>query len=259
MKTEYQESNKYHNFKLHPLNRELNMAKLRKLIASMRKHGYIKAYPLNVYVDKDYYVIKDGHHRFVAAKTLGASFCFVVTDDSATIQEINGPVGQWTTKNYFNSFINQGYEDYIFVKKFMDETDFSLTVAVPLLANQIGSSLNNLSEKIQDGRFKVALNTTYAGTISYITNFLKSIGVPFYNKNDFVTALSKVMWVKEFDAEKFIKHAKKNKSYFKPQSTADEYIRLIEKIYNTNNPSQLPLAFMTKQVMKKRNATAKKD
>jgi len=252
MKAEYQESNRYDDFKLHPLNRELNKVKLNKLMASMRKHGYIKAYPLNVYIENDYYIIKDGHHRFIAAKNLGSHFYFVICEDKATIQEINDPVGQWSVKNYFASFLNNGNEEYAFVRRFMDETGFSLAMAVPLLSNQVGSSFGNFAERIKSGKFKVALNTTYAGAISYVTNFLKNINIPFYNKNDFVCALSKVVWVEEFDCEKFIKYAKKNKTQLKEQRTVDEYINMIERIYNTGNPNQLPIAFMTKQAMKNR-------
>lgn len=252
MKSELMESKRYDDFRLHPLNRDLNKLKLFKLMASMRKHGYIKAYPLNVYIENDYYIIKDGHHRFIAAKNLGSHVYFVVCDDKATIQDINTPVGVWTVKNYFDSYLTNKNEEYIFVKRFMDETGFSLSMAVPLLSNQVGSSFGNFAERIKSGNFKVALNTTYAGTISYITNFLKSINISFYNKNDFVTALSKVAWVKEFDCEKFVKYAKKNKSQMKEQRTVEEYINMIERIYNTGNPNQLPLAFMTKTAMKNR-------
>lgn len=252
MNVEYRESNKYNDFKLHPLNRDLNTHKLKKLIASMRKHGYIKAYPLNVYVENDYYFIKDGHHRFIAAKTLGSHFWFAICDDTSTIQEINDPVSIWTSGNYFNSFLNAGNEEYAFVRRFMDETGYSLSVTVPLLANQTGTSFNNFRDKISTGKYKVALNTTYAGTIAYMTNFLKKLGVSFYNTNFFVSALSKVACVTNFDCEIFMKYAKKNKAQLKEQRSIEEYINMIERIYNAGNPNQIPLAFLTKQAMKNR-------
>lgn len=259
MNYQIRETKMYDKFTFHILNRDINPAKLKKLKASMRKHGWIPAYPIHTYIDNGRLIIKDGHHRYIAAKELGIEIKYVICSDNATLYEINDPACEWKLKDYFKSYCRDDNDEYNFVKQYSDDTGISLRSSIQLLRNQVAGYCSNFDQKIKSGTFKVSENTEYAGTIGHMVKTLKKKGVDFAASNAFVYSLSKVMFVDEFDWTVFLTQSKKNKTLLKKQNTAEEYLLMIEKVYNSGNKKQIPLAFLTKQKMSERKLIKRKE
>ena len=94
-------------FELLSFNRDVN--KVKKLTASMTKHGWISAYPMNVVMNGNgKFKIKDGHHRFEIACRLGIPFKYVICDDKSTIYELDGATNKWSTIDTLVSYCRDG-------------------------------------------------------------------------------------------------------------------------------------------------------
>ena len=81
------ETSDYKKFELLPFNRDV--ARTRRLRASMLQHGWISAYPMYVVKQSNGQLgIKAGHRRFVVARDLGIPVKYVICKDTATIFEL---------------------------------------------------------------------------------------------------------------------------------------------------------------------------
>jgi hypothetical protein len=128
MKDRLQSTKNYDLFELHDLNRDVE--RIEKLKTSMRRHGFINAYPMHVMKNGSGKLkVKAGHHRLSAAKDLGIPVYYVVSDDNASIQELENATNPWTMKDYLTSYVRQGRPEYIEVYKYVEETGISLTPA----------------------------------------------------------------------------------------------------------------------------------
>ena len=75
-------SSSYDQFVACPFNRDTKASLLRKIKATMSKYGFLHGYPLHCWqgtgTQKGKLVIKDGQHRFEAAKELGLPIAYII-------------------------------------------------------------------------------------------------------------------------------------------------------------------------------------
>lgn len=211
----------------------------------MRRHGFINAYPMHVMKNGSGKLkVKAGHHRLSAAKDLGIPVYFVVSDDNATIQELENATNPWTMKDYLTSYVRQGRPEYIEVYKYVEETGISLGNAISLIAGEEAMSRNK-TEQFRNGNFKPG-NPVHADKVKDIVLFMKSKNIGFASHSLFVGALSKIIFVHEFDPERFKKKVAVHKSIFEKQPDIKSYLDAIEAVYNRQSKDKLPLAFLAK-------------
>ena len=67
----------YERFSFHPAAQNLVQKTVKKLIASMKRLGFLLSYPILV---TSTFEVVDGMHRYMAAKTLGLPIYFIVVD-----------------------------------------------------------------------------------------------------------------------------------------------------------------------------------
>jgi hypothetical protein len=239
-----QSTTNYDLFELHDLNRDVE--KTDRLKQSMMRHGYIKAYPLHVVKNGSGKLkVKAGHHRLAMAKKLGIPVYYVVSDDKATIQELENATNPWTMKDYLASYVRQGKPEYISVYKYVEETGISLGNAISLIAGEEAMSRNRV-DQFRNGNFKAG-DPGHAMTVKDIVVFMKLKGVDFASNTLFVGALSKALWVQEFDSKRFKQKIAAHKAIFEKQPDINSYLDVIEAVYNRQSRDKLPVAFLAKE------------
>ena len=242
----------YDLFELNDFNRDVT--KVSKLEHSMRKHGWIDAYPLHCEKNGGKtFKIKAGHNRIEAAKNLGLSVKFVVCNDSASIHELENATKPWTTKDYLTSYVRLGRPEYRAVEKYIEQTGMPLGTTISLLAGESAGSGNKLT-RFKEGRYTLG-DPFLANCIKDVVLFMKELGIPFATNNLLVNALSKVLWVDAFSLSKFKSKLDVNKALFEKQPDVGTYLAEIEKIYNRANRKKIPLAFLALEESKRRATT----
>lgn len=129
VKPSLQSTQEYGRFELCQFNR--NVTKTKNLERSMKRHGFIPAYP--IHCDKrsnGSLLIKAGHHRFEVAQRLGIPLYYVVSDDDATIHELETSTNGWTSTDYMESFIKCGKPSYQELKDYHIRTQIPLSVCI---------------------------------------------------------------------------------------------------------------------------------
>ena len=256
MGLEIKQSADYDLFERHEFNRDVKNTK--NLENSMRKHGWIDAYPLHVTKNGSGKMkIKDGHTRFTAAQRLGIPVKYVVCKDSITLPEIGTATTPWKLQDYHASFVRSGNPNYVAVKDYCEKTGIGLTNAISMLAGESAGS-NNKRDQYIAGRYKVG-DRVHADQVGEIVTYLNNIGVSVATANLFVQALSRCCRVEQFQTHQFKQKAKRFKSLLEKQQNLDAYITMIEDIYNRASKSKIPLKHYAEEVARKRHLTFGKD
>lgn len=255
--TKIEETKDYSKFELHQFNR--NIGNTDRLVSSMKKYGWIPAFPMYVIRNgRGKFKIKAGHHRFEAARQLDIPVKYIVWEDDISIHELEHTTSQWTLSDYLVSFVGCGRPDYLRVQDYIKRTGVDLASAISMLAGEQASS-NNQGPRFKFGTYRVANDTSHAELVGRIITRLKEIKAEGADHRNFTRALSRVCFVREFDVNRFLKQAEQHKYLFDRQSTMAGYMQVIEEVYNRQRQAhhKLPLAFMADEQAAKRNAVQK--
>lgn len=249
----------YGLFEIHTLNR--NVENTRGLEQSMRKHGFLPAYPLHVVrAASGKLQIKDGHHRFDVAIRLGLQIYYVVCDDSATLRDINNGVHRWSMRDYFTSFCNAKHADgsnafpeYTKIREYMDATGIGLQASIAMLGGRGAASGVNVST-FESGTFRV-IETEHANVVGDVVLHCVKCGVPFARSMRFVGALSKVIRVPIVDVDRLMRRIQSNPAMMILQPTVNAYIALLESVYNRQSQEKLAISHLAEAVAKNRSVS----
>lgn len=250
-------STDYAKFELCQFNR--NVEKTKALEASMKKHGFIPAYPIHVVRDGNRLMIKGGHHRFEMAQKLGIPFYYIICEDEATIHELEDATTKWNQSDYLESFIKCGVEDYRTVKEFHQSTGIALGMCISMMGGESAGS-NNRTPEFKRGEFKITeAGREHCLKVGDVVLFCHQLGIPSKNVY-FVSALSRCLFVEQFSVEVFKRRAQANVAMFHTCPNVQQQTELFEAVYNRNatTNSRLPLTFLANQAMARRLPTGKR-
>lgn len=255
---ELHHSSDYDDFELSEFNRDLRG--LKKLIASMKKYGFMPAFPLlcvpsvkNGAFNGKLKIIC-GHHRFEAAKNLGIEVYYVVFNSDISIMEIERTANSWTAKDFVVSHARAGSDSHLILAKFCDQTGICYSQAAKMMSqNSTGSKRNIRSKHFE------ADDCTHAERVGRLVVELKNSGVAFANVHGLVAALDAFCLVKEFNEIQLIKRVRTNLGMVVRQASIAQYISLLDTIYNRASAEKIPLAFLATEALRNRQEVIKKN
>lgn len=257
MSSVLRKTSNYEKFDPLPQNRKvvLNKKTVKLLTESMMKYGFISAFPLLVFHNGgSKLMIKSGHHRFEVARALGLPVWYTVCDNELTISEIEKATTPWTTRNFMESYVRAGNEEYQKAEAFSNKTGISSNMSAILLSGQknTGTGTGQFTEKFRNGEFK-SKDEPFANLVGDIVIHCKSLGVNFATATTFVSALSKAVQVKGFNPAVFKFKVKSHSSLMKRQAGMMEYVGLIEKVYNRCSSDILSIKIEVEKAERKKH------
>lgn len=116
----------YDSFKFRSDNRKSDRNHVENLMTSIMQGNDLHLHPIIVNEDKE---VIDGQHRLMAARKLEVPIYYVVDEDFDPIKMVvfNTTQKRWATNDYLNYWCEQGREDYLKLREFVDDVGFSLT------------------------------------------------------------------------------------------------------------------------------------
>lgn len=245
------ESNNYKLFELLSFNRDVK--KVNALTKSMEEHGWISAYPMNVKANGNGKLkIKDGHHRFDVACRLGIPVKYIICNDTSTIYELDKATNKWSMSDCLTSYCRASKIEYLKVKTYCDETGIGLSNAVSMLSGHTAGT-GNFNQEFREGTFKVRENSNHAEIVKEMVLCCKKYGIKFCNTNLLVHAFSKIAWVDQFDLSKMKVKIKKFPFVIEKKANLDQYLTMLEELYNRQSQSKIPLKYLATEEAKKRS------
>lgn len=240
MEREIHCSHEYDKFMPYKMQRGLDPLHVIKLRNSMVKRGFVQSKPITVGPD---YTIRDGQHRFEAAKHLGLSFFFIIEDlDVEDVRQMERLVKKWTVADYVTSYIRQGHEDYrklydYFAQSGLKSWDVFLRCGV-LSGQRITAREDFLAGKWALTDYKKEAIETF---LSRYELFHDSF--PGWNHRNFVTALACMFNHPKYNHEQMAQRLDYQQRKLVRCPDTQTYLDLLEHIYNFNSRKDSILHF----------------
>lgn len=223
----------YSKFKLHQKNRKINYSKVERLAAAIDKINLLPIYP--IVVNKKFEIL-DGQHRFEAAKSIKADIYYLVSESNYGIENVadsNNFQSHWKLDDYVNYYAADGREPYIKLITLSKKYN----IAASFLCNI--HQLAKIAGKIKDGSFEFK---NYTETLEIIKQ-AKAIGIEFgfkyWNQRTFLRAILFISKVNGYNKLRMQQKLQAHKNSLVRCFTAEDYIKLLESVYNLNSVEQV--------------------
>jgi hypothetical protein len=231
----------YFLFKPMQGNRQLNKLHLKRL-----KDAIEKNYLFTVIIVNENYEIIDGQHRFQCISELSLPLHYIICKGYGLleVQLLNANSKNWNTEDYLTGYIDMGFEDYMLYKQFKDKYKFDHQSCITILSSSVRTSLanQNMYDTFKMGKFKI-VDYQYSEGIAKKIWLMNGIYDGFLRKY-FVFAIMRLLKNPEFELTEFIAKLKLQPSAMTDCSSVDQYITLIEEIYNYKRRDKVNLRFI---------------
>jgi len=209
-------------------NREINREHLKKLSNSILDNNMLDLNPIIVNEKME---VLDGQHRLLACKTLGIPVSYIVAENGGIkeVRMLNSNVRNWTMKNYLDSYISRGMEEYIKIQKFMDKTGSTLGVSILLLTGNLSKSSQSVTDGYRNGDFKASQEEYAYEMIKKITELSKFCEDDCYRNREFISALGFV-YRSGYSHKDLLEKMIQSHAKFVGLQTRKQYIRKFEDI-----------------------------
>lgn len=231
----------YSIFKTLKGNRPINWGHVRSLVLSMQENGFL----LNPIIINKRGEIIDGQHRLEAAKIIGIPVYYLVAPKygQKEILAFNTTVKTWTLSDYLHKWIKKGEPAYIAFQEFLENhADFNLTNCLKLVGGQKageGGGARKLVDAFRLGK----LDMSGAHEADQFLMKVKRLEDLYdgYKRMKFVGALWRCEKYNKFSFDEFEHKLALRRAKMFDCGTEDQYIELIEDIYNYRRADKINL------------------
>jgi hypothetical protein len=225
-------SDDYGKFKFLRGNRDLNNAKINRIIESVHNGLNLFRY-CPIMVNKDGYVI-DGQHRFYVCKKLKLKVFYVIVPEFTLRQvaEMNQNASKWKDNDFVNCYIDTGNNHYNILKEFVDKYQVNLGIASALLSEGKVRGIKRMDD-LRDGLFKAEKEKL---AIEFMEKVL--LFKPFccaYKSRNFLQALETLFSNQEFSHMELIEKLKLHNLQIETRHSPKEFLTHIEDLFNYKN------------------------
>ena len=190
------------------------------------------------------YQVINGQHRLESCKKLNLPVYYIVIPGLTLedVQRLHANSKNWSLTEHLNSFCVRGFKEYLKYREFKNEFKFNDNETIAILEGVNDSKLTRtLWTKFKQGKFKVenlGVSCEYAQRIIQVRQYYDG-----YKRRSFVFALLVCFEHESYDHDVFLKKLSKQSGKLMDQVHEDDYLRIIQKIYNRNNKNTIKLFY----------------
>lgn len=231
----------YNKFKLMKGNRAVDPRHVQALMKAMEKKDLLIPIAVNSKME-----VLDGQHRLEARKNLKLPVPYYWAGDDTglrDVQALNASQKSWSNKDFCNSYIALGKKDYEIYKWFVETYQFPHVESIKLLMNLTNDRDKGtvLTTIFKSGQFQVR---DLSGA-KKMAEMMSEIA-PYFSRwkhNRFIRAVFSLLPKKNFNWKTFMQKVELNPTMLQPCSNTEQYVELIEKIYNFRAQNKVSLKY----------------
>jgi hypothetical protein len=234
------ETKDYSIFKFRDDNRVINTNHVKKLSQRMKDKGWLPSSVVTINGSGD---VIDGQHRVKAAMSVNCVIRYKVTRGAGTeeMTSMNMLQRNWSPFDHVHKWVVRGNQNYIVFDRFTKDYPMFKYTEIAMFLNNSLHSVNR--DSFESGQWVVKNEKKGREWANYILE-LKPFYEKYYNKAIFVRAMIKILANKpEFIFEEFIHKVKLRPNMLVPCGTIEQYIEMIENIYNYHRGNKINLRF----------------
>lgn len=196
-----------------------------------------------IIVNEKYEVI-EGQHRFRSCKALELPIYYIVLAglELEDVQRLNANSKNWNLSDHCHSFCVRGFKEYITYRDFKAEFKFNENETIAILEDVNDKNKTRvLWAKFKSGKFKVAnlkKSTENVNKIIEVKQYYDG-----WKRRCFVFAMLTCFEHDSYDHDVFMNKLSKQSGRLTDQVHEDDYMRVIQKIYNRNNKKPIRLFY----------------
>jgi hypothetical protein len=228
----------YKKFKGVSGNRIVDEVKVRRLMKSMQKDGWLST--MMVIVNESMQII-DGQHKYLAARATKTPILYVIVNGTGLREVIKSNQGasNWKIKDHIPSQIALGNKSFILLDKLMKEfPELSLSICQNMLSQ---SNSNPSREDVENGIWEIG---DYNVAVLWSQN-LMSLKPYFegYKLTYFVRTLIDALLKPNFNFQEFHHKVTLRPTMLQRCGSKKQYMAMIEEIYNYKRADKVNLRF----------------
>jgi hypothetical protein len=217
-------------------NRRISKPHLNKLKYSIKQH-----YLFTIIIVNEKNEIIDGQHRFEVIKELNLPMYYIICEGYGIneVHKLNQNSKTWGMEDYLQAYINLGIQDYIQFKEFRDKYSFKNRVALSIATENLSHS--GAETDFKEGKFSLdSWDRAFE-----LAEYFGKIGQLFHGfyRREFVFAIIKLTQKDDFDKDIFMQKLKIQPTALRVCVTVEQYISLIEEIYNYKSQNKVNLRY----------------
>jgi len=235
---EVYQTKEYSKFKFRNDNRIINQNHVRSLVKNMKENGWE---PGSYVVVNALWEIIDGQHRTLAAIAAGIPINYTMEKkaDFDTIRNLNRNQKNWLMNDHIHGFVAENNVHYVRLQNFMKQyPEFKITEAMMFCKNANVSIPRGTFESGQFTTKDMGKAALWASYLIRLKPFCK-----FFNRGIFVRAVITCLGNSKFDFEEFFHKVELRPTMLVPCGTREQFIELIEDIYNYRRSQKINLRF----------------
>jgi len=231
-------TNEYTKFQRISGNRTVNKKKVKDLIKSIEKGGWLSTVMITV---NELMQIIDGQHRYLAARATGTSMLYQIVEGAGLKEVIrtNSGSSNWKIADHIPSQIALGNKSFILLDKLMKEfPELSLSICQNMLSQ---SNSNPSREDVENGIWEIG---DYNIAVLWSQN-LMSLKPYFegYKLTYFVRTLIDALLKPNFNFQEFHHKVTLRPTMLQRCGSKKQYMAMIEEIYNYKRADKVNLRF----------------
>lgn len=227
----------YKKFKRLDGNRAIQEARIKKIIASIRKVGYV----LSPIVVNENIEIIDGQARLEAFKRLNLPVYYVVAEGAGIDECIAMNINQtgWTLTDYIDSYADTGNISYVYLSQLLKAYKgiFQNKVILNIATGKVERS-NGI---IKEGRFScdATMYNESQRVLSWLKNFRQPIDRVDGHTEYYYMALAFCYSDPEIDNDKLIGKVTQLQANLIPVTTIQQALEQLENVYNNRSHNKV--------------------
>jgi len=234
------ETKDYTIFKFRKENRPIIPNHVKKLAKRMSERGWLSTSVVTINGNGD---IIDGQNRVTAAMSVGCPVRYKVVKGAGSdeMTEMNTLQKNWSPFDHLHKYVVKGIPSYVTFDKFVNDYPmFKYTEIGMFLTNSLSGVKRDTFESGQYVVKSEKKGREWADNILQLKPYFEK----YYNKSIFVRAMIKILSnKKEFVFEEFLHKVKLRPTKLVPCGTCEQYVELIEDIYNYKRIGKVNLRF----------------
>ena len=217
-------------------NRTLNTLHLNRL-----RNAIDGNYLFTVIIVNEKYEIIDGQHRFECIKELGYPLHYIICKGYGLneVHILNQNSKDWVCADYLDGYCKLGYKDYIVFREFRDKYKIGYNECMGLLSGT--TFQGGYVSKFRRGLFKVTHlfeAEDFMDKLCMIESYYAGI-----RRRYFIYAMMQLLQKPQFEFIEFLQKLKIQPLAMQDCTDINQYILLIEEIYNYKRRDKVNLRF----------------
>lgn len=212
--------------------RPLNLYRMEALANAMEERNLLRNFPIVVTEEM---VVRDGQHRLEAARLVATRTGQPVTMyyllGDMTIEDVASAAGHvhwWSVDDYLHSFCQQGYEEYLTLRSFLDRHVMNTKMAIDLIGPRIAR--HALRELFISGRFTADNIEVGERIMQHVADFDPYI---HWNRhNYFVRAIRHLIGKPDYDPIRMMRKVDYQAHKLQRRVSMREQVEVLCDIYN---------------------------